>query len=377
MFHVEPKNNLVNIQVDKTGGLQQCESFFNGVIPRIQFQEIIIVRCMETLNNRRRSSIKIILNQKVVSLNITETEEYIKWGGGGDGWWQYFGPEDPRIFEFNHELYLYYTMTNPHPRKPLRGLEYIKLIDAIANDSRGHFMQPNIFGSDPGSIEKNWLFFNNGTNILALYSLHPYILGEVIGDSFRARIKREYKCMNGLSHVHFSSNAIKVNNHGTVEYMFVFNEKIEDSSHPLSYHPYLAFMQSEPPFDLLRITKGNFKIDIHSDRFQFINSLTVLGKSELFADKGDSILVSGGLDDSKVFAETFPIDHFLNLETKRCGMEYSEWDYFPAVNECKSTLDLGLIVSLLMILILIWSVHKQLSRYKVIQKSRDACKLPS
>ena len=48
---------------------------------------------MENLNGQTKSTIKFILNQEVVQLNITETKEYLNWGAGGNFWWAFFGPE--------------------------------------------------------------------------------------------------------------------------------------------------------------------------------------------------------------------------------------------------------------------------------------------
>ena len=250
-------------------------------------------------------------------------------------------------------------MTNPHAKNPMRGLEFIKLSDAISGDSRGHFMQPEIFGKDANWVEKNWLFINNGTNILALYNLQPFILGEVIGDSLRARIKRDYKCMDGLNNVHFSSNAIKINNHGRIEYMFVFNEKTGN----VAYNTYFAFMETKAPFNLLRISKKRFELGLPADRFTFINSITILNKAELFADKGDTILLSGGIDDTKVFVEPFKMEFFLEIEMKSCIVENSEWAYFNNVQECPSTVDFGLLISIAMFAMLAYTVYRHVKYF--------------
>lgn len=350
-------NNIVDMsKLRDIPGLKTCHNFFNGVFPKFGFKEIMLLRCVEEEKGVVKSSIKIVMDKKAVKLNITETQEYLTWNGDGNFWYQFFGPEDPRIFEFNSRLYIYYTMTNPKRARPYRGIEFIKLEDAVAGSSRGTFLTPHIFNDGSTEVEKNWLFFNNGTNLLALYSLKPYVLAEVEGENLKARIRRDYQCLDPLQRVHFSSNAIKINNYGNTEYLFVFNDKYESDNHPKEYFAYLGFMQSKPPFNLLRISKEPLKLKVNQKRFLFIESLTVLGKSELYADKDDIVLVSGGMDDESIFLEQIRVSALLNLETQKCGIDNAEFDYFQIGEPCDSTGSPSLLLSIFVVVtvFLVW-----------------------
>ena len=244
-------------------------------------------------------------------------------------------------------------MTNPIGKMPLRSVEIIKLKDAFQGKGRGKFIDTRIFGNGKEIVEKNWVFFNNGTNLLALYSIKPFVLGELAENTMVARIKREYNCINRFSTAHLSSNALRINNKGQHEYIFIFNEKHEDWH--LTYDAYIGFMEVDTPHRLLRITKDKLDLGVPSDSFIYIDSITVKGKTNLFAERYDTLIVSGGVDDSAPFYKEFPVDFFLNLNTVECHAENNEMDFFldSITSRCDASNTITIISGIVAIICLI------------------------
>ena len=299
-------------------------TIFNAVFTQINDKGALIVRCKK---GEVHSSIYIFREDgKTDRLNIKDSDAFHSWNISTP-LKNYLGPEDPRVFEWNGKLYLYYTMTNVRAQLPLRGIEYMPIDKKLTTRSRGIFLTPSISGSTSKAVEKNWVFFGNTTNttetLLSLYSLRPFIIGEVVQDTLKSRIHREYDCLQRFDRIHLSSNALKVNDSGTVELMFLFNDKVcyRECKMPLFYS-YIAFMDAESPFHLKRISKVPLRTkDENIKNFQYISSLTVAGKSALWANVDDTIVVSGGNDDSSVFLEPFKTSHILRLPTDSCSFK--------------------------------------------------------
>ena len=323
------QNNIA--QLDTTlPGIEDCIVFMNAVFYKIDSEEAILVRCQERVGKEPKSSIKIIIGSKVHTLNIQDTKEYLEWKDNGNWLAAFIGAEEPRLFAFQNEIYIYYTMTNPHATYPIRSLNYIKLQDAIDGKNNGQFLTPQINGKKQEPMEKNWMFLHTNKYMLAVYSLKPYILAEVEGDKLVEKIRRDYGCLNRFENTHLSSNVLRVNNKGKEEFMFVFSQKI---NHPKHYLSHLAFMESSAPFRLLRFSQDKIEISANATKFVYIASLTVKNKEVLHADPTDTILVSGGLDDDKMFLQEFEMQYFLDLPTQKCLVENKELDFMIKYTE--------------------------------------------
>eukprot|EP00834_Sanchytrium_tribonematis_P007288 NODE_639_length_5118_cov_0.568440.p1 type:complete len:376 gc:universal NODE_639_length_5118_cov_0.568440:3251-4378(+) len=313
-------SKLLDIKSQYPNDFNECYAVFNAIFTKYQNQDLIILRCNQSPHNRY---IKFIYNHQISILNVNTSQEYYNWPEPVSGWHHYYGPEDPRLFEFNHEIYLYYTMNNPHQQYPVRGLEYIKLKDAINHKNNSHFITPHIFNAPVKEIEKNWLFIHNKTNIVILYSIHPYILGELNNNFLDAKIKREYSCfINMNTEVHFSTNAIEIPQHKV--FLFIIN--IRGGSH--RYITHFTLMQNHPPFEIISISQQSIHMHLNDTKFQFINSLTLKNKDSLTADLEDILILSGGLDDKLIFESELSIKSVLQVPMQVCKVPYSEYDYF-------------------------------------------------
>eukprot|EP00834_Sanchytrium_tribonematis_P007540 NODE_697_length_4659_cov_0.783991.p2 type:complete len:386 gc:universal NODE_697_length_4659_cov_0.783991:4120-2963(-) len=314
-------------------GIDECEVLFNGVVYKLNQEELLILRCTCVENNKRRSVVKFLTRSFSQTYSSEMSQEFMGWDTNNtrDGQWKNFiGPEEARIFEFKDDIFLYYSMTNPLPQFPMRGIEIIKLKDALsqnyAKSKSKTFLQTNVFGASP-KVEKNWVFIDNGTDLIVLYKMNPYILGDISNSTFNARIKRQYNCFHPEDEVHFSSNAIKIIQDNQPEYMVAFNNRpIEDSSKYLSH---LAFFQAEAPFELKRITRNTIDFGIEYNKLIYFDGITIQGKNELHTDSlDDVILLSGGIDDKNVFKIQIYLRDLMELPSKSCTAENGEWAYF-------------------------------------------------
>eukprot|EP00834_Sanchytrium_tribonematis_P002367 NODE_72_length_24857_cov_0.454399.p3 type:complete len:393 gc:universal NODE_72_length_24857_cov_0.454399:5320-4142(-) len=328
-------------------GLQDCKQVFNGVFTQYKGKTLEIVRCyLGKVNHFDTSEIRLIYDNRLYKLNVKDTPEFIKWGQHQESiWFHFYGPEDPRITYFNHEMYLYFTMTNPKQAYPIRGMEMMKMDDILNGSSERHFINLKNFNGKSTTLEKNWLFIYNSTNMLALYSLHPYVLGELKENTLINRIEREYDCLLDIitaddHKLHFSSNAIKINNNGSMEFMFVLNYMRDYPTR--QYHPYLAFVQAEKPYELLRISKNELKLNTKHKQFTIYSSITVKDKDDLFANENDILVLSGGIDDDHLFKVESRLEYYLDLPMTTCGRKHNEWAYFgyPKVETTTQSADI-------------------------------------
>eukprot|EP00834_Sanchytrium_tribonematis_P001230 NODE_28_length_38599_cov_0.791792.p9 type:complete len:392 gc:universal NODE_28_length_38599_cov_0.791792:21740-22915(+) len=321
------REDFIDLASIKSGKpeLQECIKIFNGVTVRYNKKDYLILRC-KLDGNIKITNIKLISPDKVATLNITETDAFKNWDGGKSYYKQFYGAEDPRIMQFQNEIYIYYTMNNPNPRKPVRSLGYMKLKDAISGSDIANFLTPSIFGQDPGEIEKNWLFISNETDILVLYNLKPYILADIRDNQLVAQIQRDYDCVRNFDRVHFSSNAIEIDNNGKEEFMFVFN--VREYSNPTNYFPYVGFLEANAPFQLLRITNHPLKFISDAKKWSYVQGLTVKSQRQFNAFLNDTILFTGGVDDEKVFMGEAKLKDLMSMETKLCTFPSNEWNYF-------------------------------------------------
>ena len=334
MYSVQ--NGIIIVDMHQTE-LEECNTLYNAVFTVIDFHYVMIVRCNLFIGpDNNKSYIKFFFLNKISSFSVMESKEYLDWNGNWLPRHGCIGAEDARIFEFKSKLYMYYTMSNPKARMPLRGIEYLPLKDAILGNRRGKYLEARIFDRNQEVVEKNWIFFSNETNLLALYSIKPFILGEIVENTLVARVQRDYICVNDFKLAHLSSNAIMINNYGRKEYMFIFNEKREGEK--FKYHAHIGFMEIRSPHRLLRISKEEVHININATKYTYISSLTVKGKPSLQAGKHDTIIVSGGLDDTLPFYFEFSVDYFLNQPTVQCQAENNELEFFldSLSNQCET-----------------------------------------
>ena len=371
-------------------GLDNCEDLINGVVTKFKSEEVIIARCwaklgptLATFNPEARlTSIKLLFKKKAITLYARDTKEYLEWNAGKQvgGLSSFWGPEDPRVFEFKDELYIYYAMTNPHQELPYRGMEYIKFKDVVESNSdpqRGQFIKPNVFGREVQSAEKNWLFFSNSTNIMALYSLKPYILGLIEEDKFDAKIQYEFSCLSRFKAIHFSSNAIKLNKiNGTSEYMFIFNDRSSTST----YIPYLGFMEAQEPYHLTRISRLPLHINVNHSKLIYSQSLTVKNSSSLIANHSSIILLSGGVDDKLFFKQEYSPTDLVNLPTDHCYISPSHsTSSISGINSLKTpsatfhpSFELSLVVLMLCLIGLLLYYARQNMHYKKYNRIHSA-----
>eukprot|EP00834_Sanchytrium_tribonematis_P007309 NODE_643_length_5058_cov_0.251664.p2 type:complete len:387 gc:universal NODE_643_length_5058_cov_0.251664:2025-865(-) len=317
--------------------LQDCQDIFNGVIVQYKGHLMEIVRCyLGIINDRLYSEIRILYNHQMYKLNITETTAY-KTQFMKTYWMKAFGPEDPRVTVFNNELYLYFTMTNSQAQDPFRGMEMMKIEHVLQGNSTRQFL--NVITDKPSQLEKNWLFFHNHTNLLVLYNLKPFSIGEMIDNQLQIRINRNYDCIDHIKEkgvIHFSSNAIRIQNHQKEEYMFIFSV-IRTGDKFKQYLPFLGFFEANAPHRLLRISENVLDFNVNYDQFVYYSSMTVDSKVDLVANLHDRIIISGGIDDKKVFKLTSTLENILTIKTQQCHEPFSEWDYFKVQIQSNSS----------------------------------------
>eukprot|EP00834_Sanchytrium_tribonematis_P005769 NODE_373_length_8576_cov_0.988557.p3 type:complete len:409 gc:universal NODE_373_length_8576_cov_0.988557:8339-7113(-) len=390
-FHI--KGRVVNINPYKPQ-MPDCYRVYNIIFSKFENQDVILFRCdhhynMDLYNGN--SSIKFIISEPglpllppdvpknkdslnqiiemplgtIKTLQVQQTEAFNEWYSS-TFWQRYRGAEDPRIFQHQNELYLYYTNNNPQAQLPVRGIEIMKFRDALEGAADGLFLQPhfyehtNLFGGNT-EIEKNWLLFSNESDILALYSLNPFIMGDLTLQNdrvalYNTQFKRQYSCFKNIKdEVHFSSNVITINYHGELQYLFVFNIRNET----VRYITHFAMMQNKAPFHLTRISKYPLKIDLDYNKFEFISGLNVRGKSELIANEGDVITLSGGIDDDVLFEADVFMEELLDMEMMTCESENREIKYFN-LQQCDvqpfipSIMHYSLNLMLILVIIHLW-----------------------
>ena len=320
--------SYLHINYSMYSGFEKCARVYNGVSAYFDKAPIYFLTCQDKNEPQGRitqKSIEIIYKHASVTFKPKESDEFMSWDGNGLRWIGHLGAEDPRVMEYNNELYMYYTMNNPYAERPVRGMNIIKISDAINGKEEGQFLH---YGNR--EMEKNWLFLNNGTQLLVLYDLFPYLIGEIAVDQFIPRIQRNYKCIETFKlegGIHFASNAIKIDINGTSEYMFLFNY-IRGAELKDRYITHIGFMQAEGDFEILRISAISLNIGLPYESFQYISSLAVKGRSTLNASKNDIIVIGGGLDDSQVFQSEVSLADLLKIPTIGCTAEYSNRRYF-------------------------------------------------
>eukprot|EP00834_Sanchytrium_tribonematis_P008423 NODE_984_length_2791_cov_0.439822.p2 type:complete len:283 gc:universal NODE_984_length_2791_cov_0.439822:2631-1783(-) len=220
-------------------------------------------------------------------------------------------------------MYIYYIMTNPKGEFPYRGVELMSIQDALGGSTKHHFIKTSIFNEKVQKREKNWVFIYNQTNLLVLHSLRPFILGELVHMTLlQAQIIRNYNCITKFTkNIHLSSNSILIQNNNKMEFMFIFNEMKIGKKYKV-YKPYLAFLQSEAPYDLLRITEMPLNFNM-TKQFKnpynaFYSGLSVLNRHDLTALQHDIIILSGGINDKYQFKLEIPLVQLLQLNTSKC-----------------------------------------------------------
>eukprot|EP00834_Sanchytrium_tribonematis_P000819 NODE_16_length_49026_cov_1.035992.p14 type:complete len:279 gc:universal NODE_16_length_49026_cov_1.035992:17906-18742(+) len=258
--------------------LKECHEIFNGVYREYKDHIQYILRCKNEKDGKAHSEVKIIDNKNVYTYDALESAAFLKWDccNGKFPFHEFHGAEEPRLFYYKNEAYLYYSMNNPLAKDPIRGIEYIKYEDAMKNKQTATFLQPNIFGKT-NEVEKNWIFFSNQTDILVYYSMNPWILGEVNQEkkTFEAKISRNYDCVDPKMSVHFSSNALPVNVDGREELLYFVNYR----PHPgqMEYVPGFAFMSATAPYELLRVSNDHLESSLKPQKLVYYNSITVKG----------------------------------------------------------------------------------------------------
>ena len=371
------KMSKIMITFDHTiPGLESCQDMTNAIVLQDENSTTFITRCWIPLNDFQKSinpnayfaSIKIITEDSVISLNAQDTKEYLDFNGNSqmEGGGFHWGGEDARLFEHNNELYLYYCMTNPNPQKPYRSLEFLPFKDVLSRNNapvRGNFITPKIFEQPSNAIEKNWLFFSNGSNIKAVYSLSPFILGDILNNLLVATLQREYPCLSRFRNIHFSSNAVTVNNHGYNELIFVFNDRTFNK-----YSSFIGFIDANSPHHLLRISEMPFVIDLPHDKLVYSSSITVLNKKSLFAELNDSLIISGGVDDYLVFKQEVRVAELVKLKTIdcTCWTEYSMNDNRKC--SCQCAFEFFRMISIVTIVLI--SIMGAISLFRKFKKSR-------
>ncbi len=314
--------------------LNGCRAIFNGAFITYSNTEYLIARC-NLLNKYDKgiSEFKLISPTGIRTLHITDSIAFKTWNVGSVQ--NYLGPEDPRVFEHQNELYLYYSMSNPNRYYPMRSLEYIKIKDVLEltphtryNESQRTFLRPDIFGTTNYWVEKNWLFFSNTTSILAIYGLKPFIIGDVYKNDFTALFQRDYDCLSNLENTHISSNAITISSDNKILNAFVFNEKIRenDRNDKPQYKSYMGYFEAYAPFRLLHIAP--LQLNINSSSFIYIENISILNKNKLHANENDTLIFTGGVDDSSIFYKELKVKTLLNMNKTTCQIKYNEMDYF-------------------------------------------------
>eukprot|EP00834_Sanchytrium_tribonematis_P002306 NODE_68_length_25399_cov_0.885771.p5 type:complete len:433 gc:universal NODE_68_length_25399_cov_0.885771:23455-24753(+) len=312
-----------------------CVSVFNGVYRQFDNSEEVIFRCnhfkKNPINNHsiQISDIKLLSKHTFTTYTVEESKLFKDWDCCKNDfpYNEYLGLEDPRIFQHLNETFLYYTMNNPLGKYPIRGIGYTNLLDAKKGNQKTTFLQTNIYGKVP-KVQKNWGFFSDSKQLRVLYSIDPFILGEITYDegvpTLHARQKRSYGCFKPGRSVHMSSNVLPITINGKREYFVMINYR--PLSNEFGYISGFAFMSGQKPFRLLRISKRKLTTNITANNIVYYHSITVKGSKYLSATQEDTLIFSGGIDDSFVFKSELRVNDLLQIPTLDCFENHFNFD---------------------------------------------------
>ena len=298
----------------KTG----CIVNMNGAYAYADKKELLIYRCWrapykDSVSGKERYSNSIWIRSEGIDIEVPyKTPESFYTIDNGSPFLPYVGSEDPRVFEFQKELYIYYTGVTPYQRYPYRSLVIHKLSDALNNIASYKFIEPHIKAAQV--VEKNWLFIGNDTHINALYTLHPFVMGTVSNEKLLKMFSVEYDCLQQFEHAHIGSNAILLHM-GMPMFAFIINIKL--SNNPIKYESRIAWLASVYPYELYGISDP-WKVEVEHRNFVFYQNVVAKDRYHKEAFINDTLIISGGVDDQNIFKIEEPAQDWYDLKMNRC-----------------------------------------------------------
>lgn len=277
-----------------------------------------LFHCQLVQGQLHSSNIRLFNDDKYVELPVDDSEDYVQWHNK-DPYYAYFGNEDARIVELNDDIYIQFERTNPKQTYPLRGISLIRFQDAWSGIGKDHFLQPDR-KSALGVFEKHWVTFTNESQLFAIRSFYPLLIGQVDPIdkpilSTSIIINQHYDCIP--EPVHISSTGIKIND-GYKDYLLTAFHLLNGPTLHEQYRPRFALMELSPTFKLIKVIDTPIVTNLTYHQYFYLNALSVKNTEHLEANIEDTLIAKGSVDNAHSFLAEINVRDLLQSKSTSC-----------------------------------------------------------
>ena len=219
----------------------------------------------------------------------------------------YFGCEDPRIFDYNNKLWIYFHYLG---RDNLNNKnKFSKYITIAPLDNLDNFI--HLYTDKMKGTEKNWMPFEYENELYFEYSIQPHIILKAeldknnIPTGYCPKVYNTKTKYSKKRHFGGGSPSIKIKLNGKYYFLGITHTRGISSTICVRKNLFYIF-RAEPPFDILWIGP-EFNMLNSPTNIEFATSLIVKNKKQTDNIEDYTVIVSYGIEDCCGFVNEYKL----------------------------------------------------------------------